>query len=468
MEKEVIALPVSKFFERSFRLKSIEKVYNLKHALKDSKGIDKIGLAKFEQKKGEHFKVINKKCLNSTYNFSPYLEKLKVKGKNKHPRVISIATLRDKVVLSILKETLHHAFPECINSKLPNSYIREINSFIFPTTHDKVRFLKVDIEKFFDTIKHDELLKALRKKIKSKKILYLIETAIQNPTVGIGYKREEREKLKNKIGVPQGLSISSILANIYISEVDKKLSKSSFKYIRYVDDILLMSSALTHVQLLESVSKELSVLGLNLNTDKIEKGYLNEEYEYLGYKFKNDIITIRQSTINIFIQKIAAKFTWFNYKLKDPNLQPWLIKDNSYLKNRFVDIINEKITGAIDEKKRYGWIFYFLEINDLRLLYHLDEIIKGFFRRQAAFNFESPIELKSFVKSYYHARHYPTTGYIHNYNSYDTEIKKENLLRRYGLLNPSLSYSETEINIAFNKLKFENIYELDLDLGELY
>ena len=104
----------------------------------------------------------------------------------------------------------------------------------------------------------------------------------------------------------------------------------------------------------------------------------------------------------------------------------------------------------------------------MRLLYHLDEVIKGFFKRQAAFNFKSPSELKSFVKSYYHARHSPTKGYIHNYNSYDTLVKKENLLRRYGIFNPSLNYTGTEINIAFNKLKFENIYELDLDLGELY
>ncbi|TXK27237.1 hypothetical protein FVR03_21170 [Pontibacter qinzhouensis] len=158
MEREIKALTVGKFFEKSFRLKSIAKVYSAKHSLKDSKGIDKIGSAKFEPRKTEHFKIIQKKCLNSSYKFSPYLEKLKVKGKNKHPRVISIATIRDKVVLSLLKETLHHAFPECINSKLPNSYIREINSFTFPTTNDKVKFLKVDIEKFFDSIKHDELI----------------------------------------------------------------------------------------------------------------------------------------------------------------------------------------------------------------------------------------------------------------------------------------------------------------------
>nr|WP_255474386.1 reverse transcriptase domain-containing protein [Pontibacter qinzhouensis] len=304
--------------------------------------------------------------------------------------------------------------------------------------------------------------------MKSKKVLYLIESAIKNPTIGVGYKREDREKLSNKIGVPQGLSISSILANIYISKVDNLLNTSSFKYIRYVDDILLMSSVLTHNQLLDRVSQELSQLELSLNKNKKEEGFLNEEYEYLGYKFKNGIITVRQSTVNIFIHKIAAKFTWFNYKLKDPNLQTWMANNSTYLKNRFIDIINEKITGAIDDKKRYGWIFYFLEINDLRLLYHLDEIIKSFFKRQAAFDFKTPPETKSFVKSYYHARHYPTAGYIHNYNFYDSPDKKESLLRRYGIFNPSLKYSETEINISFNKLKFENIYELDLDLGELY
>jgi len=461
-------LTASQIFKQRFKPKSVEKEVTRKFSLKDGKGIDKINIEKFEEKKSENVKIISTKCLNGDYKFSPYLEKLKLKGKNKIPRVISIATIRDKVVLSLLKDVLHQAFPECKNTMLPNAYIREIKSFNFNVDLDKVNFIKVDIEKFFPTIKHDLLIKILKKRIRSKKILYLIASAITNPTVCIGYKRADRIKLKNKEGVPQGLSISNILANIYLLEFDNNLIFKEFRYIRYVDDILMISSTLNHEQLYELVLKETTNLKLELNPDKKVKGFLCDEYEYLGYKFKNELITVRHSTVNIFIQKLASKFTWFNYRLNDKSLPKWVKKDTNLLKNRFIDSINQKITGAIDEKKKYGWIFYFIEINDLQLLYHLDLIINNFFKRQKAFDYKKPEDIKSFVKSYYQARHNPTSGYIHNYNNFDTKAKKEDLLKSFGILDPALAYSETEINIHYNKFKFDNIYELDLDVGQLY
>ncbi|MEC4818039.1 MAG: RNA-directed DNA polymerase, partial [Scytonema sp. PMC 1069.18] len=51
------------------------------------------------------------------------------------------------------------------------------------------------------------------------------------------------------------------------------------------------------------------------------------------------------------------------------------------LKEIFITNLNEKITGAISEERKYGWIFYFNAINDVSLLYKIDNIIAGFFKR---------------------------------------------------------------------------------------
>ncbi|MEJ2884363.1 hypothetical protein [Pedobacter sp. GR22-6] len=85
---------LDKYIKSRFYLPNIRQVYfGLKN--KSSKGIDKIGEDVFEKQKEIQFKIIKTKVLNGTYKFSPYLEKLKLKGQKKYPRVISIPTIRD-------------------------------------------------------------------------------------------------------------------------------------------------------------------------------------------------------------------------------------------------------------------------------------------------------------------------------------------------------------------------------------
>lgn len=119
-----------KIFKAQFRLKALKKVYEEKISKKATRGIDRIGIKGFNSIKTRELKIIYKKCNNGTYRFSPYVEKLKSKGRDKKPRLISVSTIRDRIVLSQLKEILHEIFPECVYRKLPNNYIKEIKLFI--------------------------------------------------------------------------------------------------------------------------------------------------------------------------------------------------------------------------------------------------------------------------------------------------------------------------------------------------
>ena len=74
--------------------------------------------------------------------------------------------------------------------------------------------------------------------VRKKEILHLLKDAISQATLA---KPSGGKKSYQTKGVPQGLSISNILANIYMAPIDCKYSKkSSYKYYRYVDDILIL------------------------------------------------------------------------------------------------------------------------------------------------------------------------------------------------------------------------------------
>lgn len=99
--------------------------------------------------------------------------------------------------------------------------------------------------------------------------------------------------------VPRGLALSTLLAEIYLSDFDRTIRRipSVHRYFRYADDIVVFS--LPNHPALVRVNKELANLGLELN-EKTAEAYIKsmkpsqtadpgfEKFDFLGYQFKID------------------------------------------------------------------------------------------------------------------------------------------------------------------------------------
>ncbi|MBQ8248119.1 MAG: hypothetical protein IJZ42_13405 [Lachnospiraceae bacterium] len=88
--------------------------------------------------------------------------------------------------------------------------------------------LKMDIKKFFPSVSNEKLKELMRRKIKDKRALTLIDSVIDN-----GGK-----------GLPIGYYTSQWFSNFYLQEMDHYIKeKLRIKYyVRYADDIVLMDS----------------------------------------------------------------------------------------------------------------------------------------------------------------------------------------------------------------------------------
>ena len=117
-----------KIFNKNIKIKNIKKVFDDTIKNKPSIGIDGINIKSYEKKQDSEFELINRKILNKTYNFSFYKEKLISKGKNKFPRIISIPTIRDKIVLKIIFNTLYEIFEDELINELIHSKINKIKT----------------------------------------------------------------------------------------------------------------------------------------------------------------------------------------------------------------------------------------------------------------------------------------------------------------------------------------------------
>ena len=151
-------------WNRLFSEVNIKQVFHEKIAPKGGRGVDRISVARFEKELNEQAAIICRKCAIGTYKFSPYLEQLISKGREKNPRVISIPTIRDKVVLRILTEFIHQHFSDYIAKDLPNTVIKRIKKEI--EQKDNVKsYIRLDIARFYDSIGHTHILEKIQKEI---------------------------------------------------------------------------------------------------------------------------------------------------------------------------------------------------------------------------------------------------------------------------------------------------------------
>lgn len=451
-----------------FELEYLKELYTRKIKKSKSKGIDKVSIETFEKKLDENLNIIIRKVLDETYIFSPYLEILKLKGRNKIPRVISIPTIRDKIVLLTLKEILHDVFDTDVNRKLPNNYIKDIKKYLDANPGEKF-YLKLDLEKFYDTINRKILMAKLTDKNLPPSIEKLILKAISTITVPPNTKKSNYSDYQLSLGVPQGLSISNILAQIYVLDFDKTILKRKYFYRRYVDDILLINNASFSQFRIDNFTSEIENLDLRINKEKTEQNSLtNFPFTFLSYKITNSNISVAEKNVELFLRRIAGKFTWFKNGLDNKDKRPEYLKnDTEKFKSVFLEELNESITGTISNEKNYGWLFYFSEITDVNLLFRLDKIISSFFKDLESFGNTAPTQLKKLVRTYYCIKH-KKFNYIANFDVYDSIRKKRDFLVFRGRISRTQNYSDEQINTKFESYQQYRIYKLEKDLGYKY
>ena len=87
--------------------------------------------------------------------------------------------------------------------------------------------LKLDVRKFYPSITHDILKALIRKKIKDKRLLWLLDEVIDSAT-----------------GVPIGNYLSQYFANLYLAYFDHHLKEvlRVKHYFRYADDIIILAA----------------------------------------------------------------------------------------------------------------------------------------------------------------------------------------------------------------------------------
>ena len=419
-------------------------------------GIDKIGKRKYKDFEVKYINQIKKGLDNGKYKFSKYKQVLKIKNEKVEPRMISIPTLRDRLMLKYI----HINYLKDIESRKPlYMIVDELYTNINSNKYDS--YLKLDIKQFYDSINIRILNEILRNKGLDDNIRKIIICSLKTNTVDIlkNSKTDSREKEKNRInkGVPQGIIISNALAEIYLENFDIEMKSKNIFFCRFVDDIVILfdSNKYNAADIKLEVMNYLSVLKLKINKEKLKEGKISDGINFLGYRFINNLITLEDRIIQKKEKKLERVI--FDYK----NSKNDKIRNNmNFLKWK----LKVEIFGFISGGKRYGWLNTYSSINDETIMHKLDCTVRKIIKRSGIIiNFDLP----KFSKSYNIIKN-NITNKMNNFDKkYETLEKKKDFISSTLCIDINRLNSENTEEI-FRDMIRKTIYELEKDLDFKY
>lgn len=292
-------------------------------------------------------------------------------------------------------------------------------------------------------------MECLSKRIPNEEILFFIEKAITTPTVSQSRTLDEKETS----GVPQGLSISNILAAIYLINIDQFFSNfTGIAYHRYVDDIFILCDYDDIDKVADNVIQKFREIGLTIHDpskapDKSVIGKVGEKFGYLGYQFEGSKISTREASLEKIKESLVSIFTSYKYsKVKSKEFLLWRL--------------NLRITGCVFQRKAKGWLFFFSEINNETILHNLDRHVSKLLKR-----FDISISPKSFVRTFYEIKHSKyQTNYIPNFDTYSILQMGEALDSFFGKNTTGLT--DEEVKYEFYKRIDKQVRDLQTDVQD--
>ena len=167
-------------------------------------------------------------------------------------------------------------------------------------SRDSQYCLKLDVQKFYPSIGNDVLKQVVRKKIKCKGTLWLLDVIIESIE-----------------GLPIGNYISQYLGNLTLSSIDH-LVKEKYKikyYYRYCDDIVVMYSDKDYLHfVLSEIGKELGKLGLNVKKDYQVFPIGSRGLDFVGFVFGCRSTRVRKSIkTNMFTSNKVGLSSYYGW-----------------------------------------------------------------------------------------------------------------------------------------------------------
>lgn len=294
-------------------------------------------------------KVNNKDQQNlPSYNFGPLLfyERKKSSG---GVRRIYLPRLKDQIVFKWIHSKLIKAAEEkgiTLQTPSPFYVVKEFRKEL--SLHENPVIVRTDISSFFDSIPRNRVIELANSMNLPEEVKHMLvkwsKNIIARPLWTTGKSKDEFVN-----GLPQGLSISATLAELWGSEIERMFSLRGIKIFRFVDDITFICKS---EEVAKSLLKELKVIinemGLSISKKKTHIDKLSNGIPWLGMIHYPDKILADPSRIDKWAKKFIFIRREVSMKYKaDPK------QDKNELLKLFTTKIKNEIKGKTSSRPQW-------------------------------------------------------------------------------------------------------------------
>ena len=274
----------------------METLWEAYRSAKQNNGAPGMDGVTFEKVEGEGARSfvgqIQKELVQRTYR-PARVRKVGIPKGGGRTRILSIPTIRDRVVQGALKLILEPIFEADFQpgsfgyrpKKSPREAVQRVVEAIF---QGKTHVIDLDLKAYFDQVRHHIVLEKVAKRVRDDDVMHLLKMIL---------------KASGTRGVPQGGVISPLLSNLYLNEVDKLLERAkevtrtgkwtAVEYARFADDLVVLVDShprkrWLRVAVEKRLREEVVNLELEVNEEKsrivdLAKG---GSFGFLGFLFR--------------------------------------------------------------------------------------------------------------------------------------------------------------------------------------
>jgi len=220
-------------------------------------GVDGRDIAATKTHLRENWKTIAAKLRTGEYKPGA-VRAVEIPKPNGGTRTLGIPNVQDRLIQQAIHQKLSEDFePEFSEhsygfrpGRSAHDAVRAAAGYV---AEGKTWVADIDLKSFFDQVNHDILMAQVAKKVRDKALLRLIGGCLRAPM-----QQPDGSKQARTCGTPQGGPLSPLLANIYLTPLDRELESRGVVFVRYADDIAIFAGSERAAQRILESTREMA------------------------------------------------------------------------------------------------------------------------------------------------------------------------------------------------------------------
>jgi group II intron reverse transcriptase/maturase len=274
----------STLFEQVVERDNMVKAYRRVRQNRGAAGIDGMSVEQLHDFLQDNWPDIKARLLSGTYVPQP-VRRVEIPKPGGGTRALGVPTVLDRLIQQAILQKLSPLFdPEFSEHSYGFRPGRSAQQAVLQARRyqraGKRWVVDMDLEKFFDEVSHDILMARVGRKVRDRKVLYLIRLYLQSGVM-IGGVVSATPK-----GTPQGGPLSPLLSNILLDDLDKELERRGHSFCRYADDCnIYVNSRLCAERVMASITRFVETQ-LKLKVNRAKSAVARPwQRKFLGYSF---------------------------------------------------------------------------------------------------------------------------------------------------------------------------------------